>query len=85
MTAAPKDLFSTDEIWSPVTGFPGYMVSNKGRVLSYIHKKYKEAGFILKPTRVKKRLNVVFLYKDKIRYERSINALVKAHFADMVH
>jgi hypothetical protein len=71
----------SQEVWKPIQGFPGYAISNQGRVASSISRKgVRDPFFVLNIATVRGHHKVVYLYRDKMRFTRSMNALMKAHF-----
>jgi hypothetical protein len=60
------------ELWKEIEGFPGYMVSNLGRVKSLMYGKEQ----ILKPSFTEKKYLQVGLHKEKKRYCYRVHRLV---------
>jgi hypothetical protein len=75
-----------EEIWKSIEGFPGYDVSNYGRVRSYWKKLYR--GYminntpikILKQTKGAQGYLIVSLKKDHIPYTSTVHRLVLSTF-----
>lgn len=78
------------EIWKPIDAFPGYEVSNKGSVRSY-WKQFSVEGYIKtiierEPQRILKSHRnmggyfVVSLFKDGMKYGKSVHVLVAKTF-----
>jgi hypothetical protein len=61
------------EEWRPVAGFPGYQVSDYGRVFS------SHSGMTLKPQRTKAALQV-FLRHNGMTFQRRVHRLVLEAF-----
>lgn len=77
------------ELWKPIEGFPGYLISNMGRIKSLgqwvkgcssCDRFLKEKG--LKPTKDKGGYSFVRLYKNKKNKDRTIHSLVIEHFGE---
>lgn len=67
------------EEWRPIKGFPGYQVSNLGRIQSF--RKGDLFGKILKPSTANKYgRKIVALYVDTIRNDRLVSRLVCTAF-----
>lgn len=65
---------NTPELWNEIFEFPGYSVSNWGRVLN------TRTGFYLKPTKNPRGLAIVGLMKNGIQHKRSLPLLVANAF-----
>jgi len=66
--------FSPDERWVEISDFPGYSVSDWGRVLNM------RTGFCLKATPNTKNLYIVGLMRKGIQHKRSLPLLVAREF-----
>lgn len=64
------------EAWKPIRGFPGYEISNYGRIRSYLRK----SPIILKPNSRPNGYLKVDLYRGGTSYTKSIHRLVAETF-----
>jgi hypothetical protein len=65
-----REQFSSDERWSEISDFPGYSVSDWGRVLN------DRTGFQIKVTRNTKELPIVGLMRNGTQHKRALPLLV---------
>ena len=68
------------EIYAPIKGFPDYLVTNKGRVLSLKDNNGKRRIKDLKPGKTKDGYYYVNLYKNGKQYHKTVHRLVAQAF-----
>jgi len=72
------------EIWKKIKGFPRYKISNKGRLLSFLHLNYKRGRLKGNPSIWGGYKNVVLIHNSKQR-SFYIHRLVAMHFVPNKH